>query len=390
MFNLDTLKCCVCKQVPIDVVDSKCCASLFCWECGTSVDTCPNCHAKMDWAGLSSNPALQKILDHLEVKCRFEGCQTQVLSMLHKEHESQCMFKPTVCPNSALCGIILTKDLQKHMDEECSERSMACPYSCGKSFKLSVMLDHIKFSCDETEADCVNGCGKKLKRRDTPNHSAVECPFAPIACEFLPYGCKHAILRSHMKDHLDSTIHEHMNMLTRALKVQELEITTLKDKMNQRPYCITNLGECIEQAKASAIRIGNEYRHVPFEVCNFFNQQSTILPKVANTLKQVRQTYSCQDFLSLIFLIFLFGFIVPHFFSKLTLVFAVLNMSVGIYQGNANKVTKWANYGVASFLGICHCLLFSIVALSIGIALKMFCIRRNITLRGLCNFFCCN
>jgi len=335
----------------------------------------------MDWEGLSANPALQKVLDHLEVKCRYEGCSTNVLSMLHKEHESQCGYKPTICPHSSNCGIILTKNLQKHVEEECPERTMECPYNCGQSLKLSAMLDHIKHSCEATETDCNYGCGKKLKRKEMPNYVGVECPLAPVSCDYVQYGCNHAILRSHMKDHLDSTIHEHMSMLTKALKAQDGEIATLKSQLENRRCRIDQ-----KEAKEFCERLLKDCGQVSSQVYNFCSQRSQYaVPYVTSTVTEIKNAYNFEHFISLIFLVFLYGFIFPRFISHITLFFAALNLFAGLVKSDVQKVIKSAQYGIAAFLGVCHCLMFCLLAIGIGCALKMYCIRRGISFR---RFWC--
>jgi len=368
------LKCCVCGEIPVDVVDSTCCASLFCWECGTSVDHCPHCNAQIIWEGLKANPALQKIIDTMEVKCRFEDCNIKTLSSLRKEHESTCDYRPSTCPNSELCGIILFKDLTKHLEEECPERSMDCPYHCGQSIKLSSMLDHIKNTCDCLDIDCTQGCGKKLKKKELRDHLDTDCVLFVVPCEFNQYGCKDVILRADYKEHLITHMHQHFKMLTDVVKIHETEINSLKQQL-QQSHAITlpDISNIINQSKALFHNVCQNHRAVACNMGRYCCQKSAVaLPYVTNIWTQVKQNYDASQFVSFLFLALLYRYFLPQFIATITFIIALVKFGCAVWKNaDPKKIIKWLHYVIASFLGMgCCCVLLITCGIGIAVAVK--------------------
>jgi hypothetical protein len=76
----------------------------------------------------------------METKCPNEGCGAIHLVSARHAHQQECGYRLTMCPNSDLCGILMMKDLDNHLKEECPERSLECPYNCGSVIRLSLML----------------------------------------------------------------------------------------------------------------------------------------------------------------------------------------------------------------------------------------------------------
>jgi len=368
------LKCCVCGEIPVDVVDSTCCASLFCWECGTSVDHCPKCNAQIIWEGLKANPALQKIIDNMEVKCRFEDCNIKILSSLRKEHESSCDYKPITCPNSELCGIIFSKDLAKHLAEDCPERAMQCPYHCGQSIKLSAMLEHIKTTCDCLEMDCSQGCGKKLKKKELQNHFDNECVLVVLPCEFVQYGCKDLILRADYNEHLTSHLHQHFKMLTDVVKLHETEITSLKQQLQQaNSFTLPDISNLITRTKGFLNYVAQDYHTVASNAGQFCcNKSAVAVPYLRSTWTQVKQNYSGCEFVSFLFLALLYRFVFPHFIGSITFVVALIQFGRAMWKSDPKQIIKWSHYGIASFLSMrCCCPLVIIGGLVVVAAVKI-------------------
>jgi len=354
------LKCCVCHQVPVDVVDSSCCSSLFCWECGTAVDKCPNCASPIKWEGLHANPALQKIIDNMQLQCRFEGCEVKVVSALRKEHESLCEYRPCTCPNNDLCGIILSKDLSKHLENDCPERSMQCPYNCGQSVKLSAMLEHVKSTCDAMEVNCSQGCGTKMKKKDLLVHLNDECDLTAIPCEFSQYGCPSVLLRSEYKEHLDANLHKHMSFLTSVVKLHEDEIKTLKSQLeSSKTFNLPDLTNQIAQAHAavhSAAHQGILFAHA---------KSGVAIPFAKNLVSQVKQNYNWSAFGTFMLLIFLYSFILPKFMAFITLIYAVASLPRAIYNSDGKKIIHYGHYLLAAKCGMGCCFVCPLVIAAI-------------------------
>ena len=63
-----------------------------------------------------------------------------------------CDYTPLECPNShGVCGNILRKDMDRHLNEECLYRKVACLLNCGFNLVLNEMDQHIVNDCSKAE-----------------------------------------------------------------------------------------------------------------------------------------------------------------------------------------------------------------------------------------------
>jgi len=305
---------------------------------------------------LHANPALQKIIDGMEVRCLHEGCNATFPSALRKEHQDSCPFRSVTCPNSELCGIILSKDLDKHLEEDCPERLLDCPYTCGERVKLSLMLNHIKNTCLLVDVDCT--CGKKLKRREMVDHLGNECILTPMECEFAAYGCKDKVVRGDFKEHLEKNVQQHMKMLAHTIKLHESEIASLKQKLNNS--CALPDLQCMSQALAQAKVFLQQTapectRLASLAAGTCCNVIGSVLPSVGNTIRQAKQEYDAKAFATLILLIFLFQIGLPQFVVFPMFYFSCVQIGSALFKSDSQKLIKWTHYWGASFLSIRCC-----------------------------------
>jgi len=223
----NNILCVACKQVPINVVESGCCSSLYCWECAVAASVCQHCHHTFSLEECKPNVPLRRILEGLEIKCKFEGCSVCVTANNQKKHETECLYCPVTCPNSDLCGIMLRKDVINHLEKLCLYRKIFCPFRCGKELTFVEIETHISNECYQAEISCPN-CDTSLKRCDLQNHVQLECTKAPITCEFAEYGCNQNLFRHEYANHLEMELKNHFSLLATGVRNQAQQIKSLQ------------------------------------------------------------------------------------------------------------------------------------------------------------------
>lgn len=229
----NSISCAACGQLPLEVVESACCSSIFCWECVLKIGKCPACNSILSGETCIPNVPLRKLINSMEKKCKYEDCHEVLKGHLLSVHEASCPYKPVVCPNSDLCGILHTKDLQKHQTDDCLYRLIECPSNCGTAGIQFMNLEkHLKSDCTELMVDCPNGCELTAKRSTLKQHLSNDCPLENIKCEFAEYGCLHASMRISYNDHLEKEHKSHVIMLANAVKAQNQQIKDLQSKID--------------------------------------------------------------------------------------------------------------------------------------------------------------
>lgn len=290
--------CAQCKGVPHDPVDSDCCSQIYCWNCVIKGVSCSFCGNPVDPAKCKENVAVKRIVNSLSKNCRYEGCEVVLPGDKIKEHESACDFKPCVCLNSELCGILTKRELEEHMLNHCDFRKVNCSFRCGAVITAKEFESHIANDCPEVTIHCNNMCNTQLKRGNLTNHLENECPYQPTPCEFAEHGCTKTVLRMQYPDHLESEMKNHFVLLCKVVKNQNNEIKELKQKVNQ----ISNNGRAfidaellnngLNQARivgsSAAQFIGHSLECARLKGCQLYAQRDQIASKASYLLETSR------------------------------------------------------------------------------------------------------
>ena len=127
---------------------------VFQWVRARAADTktCPECRVEFSSRAVRRAPrTLERVMDHLTLKCAFEGCafKGSISSMV--EHERNCNCKPTIC----IWG------------------------SCGQSLRLGELRDHMLEHLDS----CIT-CGGEgnCSHSDGQGRTRIRSPFWPYSC----------------------------------------------------------------------------------------------------------------------------------------------------------------------------------------------------------------
>ena len=100
------------------------------------------------------------------------------------------------CPNDCHEDNLLSKDLQHHMAQLCSEREYKCP-DCSMKDVYRVVCER-KVECENKECNCVLECRLVL------DHVAQDCDCTEVSCKYALLGCEKTIrkdMKKHDEDH---------------------------------------------------------------------------------------------------------------------------------------------------------------------------------------------
>ena len=118
------------------------------------------------------------------VKCPLE-CGERLLMFKELDHhvEQECVRRIVPCQH---CGEKAEERLQpRHYETTCRYRYVPCVLGCGKDIQVIEMKKHFKF-CTWREITCTQGCGVKLKIKDMLEHDTKHCEMRKLPC---PLGC---------------------------------------------------------------------------------------------------------------------------------------------------------------------------------------------------------
>lgn len=136
---------------------------------------CVNNGLGCPWSGKCRDLDLhfKKDCQHVEIQCKFEGCDFVTQKRLMNSHFLKCQFRHTKCKY------------------------------CKQIMPLDELTRHAK-KCKNQEMECYLGCGQVISRRRKREHEVNECPFFKVNCEYKQFGCTFVCKRNQMHQHLES------------------------------------------------------------------------------------------------------------------------------------------------------------------------------------------
>ncbi|XP_061743257.1 TNF receptor-associated factor 6 [Nerophis ophidion] len=157
------------------------------------------------------NFAKREILS-LTVRCPNAGCSDKMELRSLENHLAQCPFATVPCPQ---CQHSVKKTcLEEHKIIECRRRPMSCP-DCVASFVYEEKELHEQ-QCPFANVKC-RYCELDLIRDQLDSHCDTDCPKAPIACTFSPFGCKERMQRHNLAQHMQDFTQMHMHYMAEFL-----------------------------------------------------------------------------------------------------------------------------------------------------------------------------
>lgn len=258
--------CCICHQLPNDVVESGCCNSLFCWDCvvgNGALQKCPSCNGTLNPELCSESLAVKKIIEGLSVKCNYAGCDENVTVLTRKAHEAECPKGPVLCPHSDLCGIFERATVPYHVFN-CPHRPTRC-HRCDVTLSLRLLQDHLDTVCQEVLVECPNICSSEILRKDLSEHIAHICPNSPTDCPFTQYGCAAKPMRNGVSEHVHDAMADHMILMANCVREQQVQISTLQDQLSATQEAVSHIPAAgfISQLDRELTHYVNKFKRTP-------------------------------------------------------------------------------------------------------------------------------
>jgi hypothetical protein len=236
---ISDLQCQICKGVMKDpVVDE--CLHIFGRSCFTKFVTANRCcpldkNSIPDISKISECVPFNGMISKLVVRCQNSSeCNwTGKLSELSEHSEMNCLEKQTTCVNN-LCSFSTRKRyLQKHY-LECPFRVVSCE-SCSARIIFSNLSEHDK-ECGGCFITCTQNCSKRIRRDNLEKHLEEECTEVQKSCPNSFVGCQFLGKRDSINHHLssDEGKAKHLLLLMNKFKSWESESKIHFNQINNR------------------------------------------------------------------------------------------------------------------------------------------------------------
>ena len=152
-----------------------------------------------------------------------------------------CNYGLIPCPNECkihnVVMIVLRKDLDNHLANDCPNRQYRCPH-CNKLGEIEQSSKHLE-TCPKVMIQCPNEqCEDKFERSTLALHR-YKCTFENVPCKYAELGCEERPLRKDLKTHEeDDTLH--LRIVTETvLKLERQLRTKPKEKLTFKLPCFS-------------------------------------------------------------------------------------------------------------------------------------------------------
>ena len=189
--------------------------------------------------------------DNVERGCEWEGTVGTL-----EEHVAVCQFTPVLCPKQ--CGkmvLLLRKDLDHHINNECRNRDCECEY-CGKKGTYANITQIHYALCDEKIVSCPNeDCTETMKRHMIKDHVKDDCEYTEVSCKYENIGCEVKLKKKdNMRAHEENDeIHFHL-ALGAVVELKDKNVQ-LQHSSFQQQYTISQLQDTSSQMRDTIGRL---------------------------------------------------------------------------------------------------------------------------------------
>ena len=234
---VDKLTCGACLQVLYRPVELGC-AHLLCEGCwvqwmshskdtGSGTCPCPTCRRPVHIDRVRSSPAIQLMVEGLQVRCvhHSSGC-SDWLTVGREErnlhaHLSSCGYAPVRCDD---CGQEMQRRLlRRHEVNDCA---FLCP-SCHRQVQTAQRKAHRNGLDSDLCIDarfCPNQCDARTMHVDDVEEHLRDCPAERVGCDI----CGVEYVRRDEMEHMQKAVVVHVHQQQRLIKRQREEIAELR------------------------------------------------------------------------------------------------------------------------------------------------------------------
>ena len=236
----ERLICVVCQELSQEPVQANCCGKIYCASCkrklcierlNTTSNSCSVCISTVNddpSSTIFKDAQAQQEIRSLVVFCPNwkHGCEkTMALSEVenHLMSESGSLFQVEDCGNH--CGQTQSV-IKKHMTSTHQEKRQYCPLVSSYE---QVTGAHIE-ECPNYPLDCPNKCNAQGLTRSTVLAHHNVCPLQQVVCKYNPFGCPAVLPRKEMKEHLQTSTQDHLQIMMKKIDEQEIRLRKAEGK----------------------------------------------------------------------------------------------------------------------------------------------------------------
>lgn len=125
--------------------------------------------------------------------------------------------------------MIVEKDYENHVKNECPNREYVCPHEhCSEKGTYTHITEVHDEKCKKKLLTCENReCTKTIQRQGLKRHHEI-CPYTEAPCKYRALGCEAKMKKSELTVHEnEEKPHFHMGLLDKMISMQK-DIAALK------------------------------------------------------------------------------------------------------------------------------------------------------------------
>lgn len=244
--NLDSKhQCLVCKQVLHESQQTSC-GHRLCKSCiepffNRRPEPVPCPAAEDDClpqfrSDITPDPSGQREVKNLKVFCHYKdfGCMDQVKWKDLEDHANKCSYRPIECLNkrygcSKQAALV---DMQYHMANECDFRLVQCQY-CLQQITMKHQNFHVQEECPNVQLTCPYDCRSDPMIREQLNKHKQECVYKPKECKFKAIGCEFVGTEESVAYHMLNELNLHLEKITVYTSNMELQSLTTRRQLQE-------------------------------------------------------------------------------------------------------------------------------------------------------------
>jgi len=256
----EDLTCPICLNVYQDPVLTSCCGNHFCQSCMKEIELeerpCPLCNVEKFTTMLDKHfdrkvNELQVWCTNKEVGCTWHGTVYQLRRHLDPSTGS-CKFSQIPCPN--FCGAyIKMSEIESHK-KICPQRPYTCKF-CGYKGTYEGMRSNHWSVCMKYPVPCPNNCGQlDIPRELLSKHLEKDCSQKTVKCEFAYAGCTGHSKGVSMSQHLTDNLQEHLHLVSNhCLRLSESlqSLSCIENEMNAKDNVVSSVESKLGQYEST-------------------------------------------------------------------------------------------------------------------------------------------
>ena len=226
--ELKLATCIFCKGIAHDaLLEEGNCSTVCCKQCYDIYCKLPSTSKKKVY-NKNSNNILNRLILNYKIHCKNNLCKWEgLLKDLDNHLNTECSKQIINCTNEGCNEQFLRENLESHL-KICNYVLVECIH-CHKKFPKIGLNAHFDI-CEEKLIECPLKCGEKIQRKRIEEHEKIECKKLIINCIYKDYGCEFQVERDKMNLHYKEKDHVIYvaNVFNEKFKIVDKKLSDIK------------------------------------------------------------------------------------------------------------------------------------------------------------------